>query len=126
MFVVPETPNGMPAMMTSESPALTNPSPSAVRHALSTISSTRSMSSLSTECTPHTRASRRAVLVCGVRLRIGALGRSRAARKLLDPDFVYVTAAGIERVCTMRCIASEIASASVACGGRFVASICSR
>ena len=33
MFVVPETPKGIPAMMTSRSPAFANPSVTAVRHA---------------------------------------------------------------------------------------------
>ena len=48
-FVVPEIPKGIPAMMTSESPAFANPSATAVRHARSTISSTWSTSSVKTE-----------------------------------------------------------------------------
>ena len=62
----------------------------------------------------------------GVRLRMGALGRSRAARRLLDPELVYVTAAATDRVCAMRRIASEIASAAVGFGDVSAASICSR
>ena len=53
-------------------------------------------------------------------------GRSRAARRLLDPDLVYVTAAVTDRVCAMRRIASEIASAAVGVGEVAALSICSR
>ena len=57
---------------------------------------------------------------------MGTLGRSRAARRLLDPDLVYVTAADTDRVCAMRRIASEIASAAVGSGEVSAAPICSR
>ena len=66
------------------------------------------------------------MLTWGVRLRMGEHGRSRAARRLLDPELVYVTAAATGRVCAMRRIASEIASAAVGFGEVGVAPICSR
>ncbi len=82
MFVVPACPNGTPAAMTTLSPTLAKPSSSAVLHARSVIVLMSVVSFVSTECTPQTSARRRAVEIFGVRLRIGASGRSRDARML--------------------------------------------
>jgi hypothetical protein len=56
--------------------------------ARSVIVLTSVISCVSTECRPQTSASRRAVEIYGVRLRIGASGRSRDARMLDDPECV--------------------------------------
>ena len=58
----------------------------AISSAVEHTSSTWRSRSLTTECTPHATLRRRAVDRLGVRLRIGATGRSRAARKLELPD----------------------------------------
>jgi len=44
----------------------------------------------------------------GVMLRIIAFGRSRAARKLVEPDVVYVTTAAIGNSPVMTSIAAQI------------------
>src|SRR5439155_16053147 len=75
-----------------------------------------------TAWTPQTSARRRAVVTCGVRPRIGAAGRSRAARSEVNPDAVYVTvAAGASSATTWRS-EKQIASAVVASAGVCVAS----
>ena len=69
-------------------PGPAKPSVRAAPQALSTISDRREKSGVSSGCTPHTSASRRAVVRSGVRLRIGAAGRSRAARRAVRPAAV--------------------------------------
>ena len=71
-------PNGMPPVTAIVSPGLANPSRVTIAQALSTISDKRPNSWTWTACVPQTKASRRAVAKSGVRLRIGAAGRSRA------------------------------------------------
>src|SRR5260370_18268188 len=85
-LVAPGVPNGIPALIRMVSPGFANSSATAHRHACSTISATVETSGVCTECTPHTSASERAVPRLGVMLRIGGTGRSRAARRLVDPE----------------------------------------
>ena len=82
--------------MTSRSPGRAAPSLTAASHATSTISCSSATSRTGTGCTPHTRASRRAVSRKGVSARIGTAGRSRAARSAEKPDEVYATTTGVE------------------------------
>ena len=78
-------------------PAAANPSCAAVRVAFATVSVIECTSGASTACTPQTRANRRAVLNAVVSPRIGASGRSRAARNAVLPLAVkaQITAASI-------------------------------
>ncbi len=78
----------MPAAMTMVWPALAKPRLRAVSIATSVISSTLITSWQSTELTPQTSASRRAVARRGVMPMIGARGRSRDMRRAEAPELV--------------------------------------
>ena len=84
----PGVPNGTPAVITIEAPGPATPLSRASRQARSVISSTSWASSHTTVCSPQTSASRRAVPVWVIRLRIGRPGRSRAARSAVEPVVV--------------------------------------
>ena len=81
MLVAPGVPSGTPATMMTRWPALAKPSVKAMRLARSTMSSWSCASSVITQCTPHTTASRRPVAILGDSATIGGRGRSRATRK---------------------------------------------
>src|SRR6185312_1048787 len=87
-LVAPGVPNGTPAVTTTRWPGRANSSLWAMPQALPTISLKLEMSSVSTQCTPQPRASRRAVAICEVRHRIGTSGRWRATRSAVDPEVV--------------------------------------
>src|SRR3954471_8080210 len=112
-LVAPGVPNGVPALIRIVSPDRANPSLTAQWDAFSTISLTVVTSGVCTECTPHTNARLRAVVRLGVMLRMGGAGRSRAARRLVEPEVVYVTmsATGMTRATVF--IAAQIAAALV-------------
>ncbi|MNC68486.1 hypothetical protein D3C75_1190900 [compost metagenome] len=86
LLVEPGLPNGTPAVISNVSPRLAMPWAWAISSAVETTSSTWRKRSLTTECTPQATVKRRAVTRFGVRLRIGARGRSRAARRVEAPD----------------------------------------
>src|SRR5215467_1883861 len=87
-LVAPGVPNGMPAVMTTRWPGWAIPSRWAMRTAFCTISPKLLTSLVCTQCAPHKTAKRRAVPRFEVNTRIGASGRSRAARKAVAPDVV--------------------------------------
>src|SRR5690606_9875489 len=98
-LVLPGVPNGMPATTDSKSPGCARSSLTAVRTAVSTISSISATSGECTACTPHTSPRRRAVSRLGVSASKDEGMRSRAARRHVAPDVVYVTAHGIFSAC---------------------------
>ena len=99
-------------MTTKASPELAKPSRTAICPAIWAISSMPFTSSSNTECTPHANASRRAVEGWGVTLKMAASGRSRAARKLVWPDWVQQMMARALSKATARRMAQQTASAT--------------
>ena len=63
------------------------------------MSSLSCASSVTTQCKPHAIASLRPVASIGVSATIGTLGRSRDARKPVEPDLVQHTMAAAFTVC---------------------------
>src|ERR1700674_5809953 len=92
-LVEPGVPKGTPAVMRTGSPETELFSRRAARTAFCTMSLKFLMSARWTQCAPHKRARRRAVARFGVRARIGAAGRSRAARNAVAPELVNETIA---------------------------------
>src|SRR5215813_5715488 len=92
-LVAPGVPNGTPAVMTTRCPGSAIFSRGAIRTAWCTISPKLFTSRVCTQCAPHKTARRRAVACFEVSTRIGASGRSRAARKAVAPEVVYETIA---------------------------------
>ena len=80
------------------------------------------MSARWTQCAPHSSASRRAVGRFGVSARIGAHGRSRAARSAVAPELVNETIAAAPTVAATWQAAALIASGLVCSGGMRLAS----
>src|SRR5437763_1127559 len=94
MLVAPGVPSGTPATMMMRWPALAKPSRNAMRQARSTMSSRSRASSSTTQCTPHTTASRRPAVTLGEIATIGDCGRSRATRITVEPENVQHAIAG--------------------------------
>ena len=80
------------------------------------MSSWSCASSVTTQCTPQTTASRRPVDMFGDSATIGGRGRSRATRKAVEPDEVQQMTAARSSVSAMWRAASAMASAPVASG----------
>jgi hypothetical protein len=78
----------MPAVMTTRWPFSPKPSLAVIRVEWATISSMLATSWVWTLWTPQASARRRAVRASGVRQRIGTSGRSRAARRVVEPEVV--------------------------------------
>ena len=124
--MAPGVPRGTPAVMTMDCSGAANPSRQAMRQARSTMSSKSWASSVTTQCKPQARASRRPVLCTGVSAMIGTLGLSRAARKPVDPELVQLTMAAACSVCTTWRAAAMMASGVVASGSLRWASMIER
>ena len=88
MFVEPGVLNGTPAVTTTLSSRVANPSAKATRVAETTASLKRSTSSVIAQWRPQTNARRRAVPRNGVSAMIGTVGRSRAAKRAVVPEWV--------------------------------------
>ena len=80
-------------------PCLAKPSVIEILLHRETVSVIECASAVTTECTPHTTAKRRATSVEGVRPMIGASGRSRAARRAVLPEAVKPQMAAAPIVC---------------------------
>ena len=109
-------PSGTPATMMTRWPALAKPSLKAMRQARSTMSSRSWASSATTQCTPQTSDSRRAVARLGEIATIGDFGRSRATRNAVEPEEVQQTMAARSSVSAIWRAAAAMASAPVASG----------
>ena len=87
-LVEPGVPIGTPAVITILSPDWANPWVTAVSIARFTTAEKRSSLAICTPCTPQAMAIRRAVRSLEVTQSIGTLGRSRAARSVVEPEVV--------------------------------------
>src|SRR5271166_1417474 len=88
IFVAPGVPNGTPAVMTTRWPTSAMFSRCAILTAFCTMSAKFLTSLVCTQCVPHKTERRRAVARFDVSTRIGASGRSRAARRAVAPEVV--------------------------------------
>ena len=88
MFVIPETPMGVPAATMMLSPLVAKPSLRAVSHAKVLFSSSELIAGTSIEWMPQANVNRRAVSMLAAILSMEVAGRSRDARRLLDPELV--------------------------------------
>src|SRR5204862_5664926 len=109
-FVVPATHMGEPEIITSTSPATTEPSPTSVASLWSIISSVVSTFRIRRDDTPHDSASRRWTSTNGVSAMIGTSGRACEMRRAEKPDWVDATIARAPSACAAAEAASETAS----------------
>src|SRR5215217_61848 len=119
MLVAPGVPKGMPATMMMRSPTDEYPSRRANLQARKAMSSISLASFVRIECTPHTRARRRAVLTLGVSAMTVEFGRSRAMRNAVEPEKVQAATVLMLSVSVIWWEAAAMASDPVASGAAF-------
>ena len=87
-LVDPGFPIGTPAVITIWSPGSANPCDFETSNARLTTAENRSSSAICTEWTPQAIANLLAVAMLDVTHNIGTEGRSRAARRVVEPEVV--------------------------------------
>ena len=117
MFVVPEMPSGMPAVITAMSPACTSPCSSATATMCSNSSSVLVFSSSITGITPQERPIWFNTLRSVVPLMIGHAGRNFEIMRAVKPVFDTVMMATAPRSCAVVHVACEMAEVTSFCTG---------